>query len=171
MDDPYCYQANATAVSWPEAEMFCAGLFPNQSSHLTSIVSVRESTFITTKVLPRYKLWGGNRNVWIGLNDRVIEHTYVWTDGLPVLITSWWRNQPNDYDGTQNCVYLNSAQGRWNDLGCQNKRPFVCKMKKCKNLIIIIIHISEMFLFFFLDPGSPPPFVRTCSSVNYISSN
>eukprot|EP00118_Oscarella_pearsei_P022672 m.264678 g.264678 ORF g.264678 m.264678 type:complete len:1411 (+) comp40476_c0_seq1:1691-5923(+) len=149
LDDPYCYIANKTVLSWPQAEMFCAGLFPNQSSHLASIVNTRESTFIATKVMPHFGFSGRNKNVWIGLNDRQIEHTYMWTDGLPVLVTSWWRGQPNDYEGTQNCVYMNSDQGRWNDLGCQNKRPFVCKMQKY--------------------PGPPPPLVEIECSDTYQS--
>jgi hypothetical protein len=116
----YCYQLNKTAVAWPDAEKTCK----STGGHLTSILSATEGTFINKHLLQSIN------NAWIGLNDRDNEHTFVWSDGMPLLVVSWWRNQPNDFDGQQNCVYINRGQGRWNDLGCGRKFPFVCKRPK-----------------------------------------
>ena len=109
-------------MTWPDAEKACK----NAGGHLASILSAAEGTFITKHVL------NSINNAWIGLNDRDNEHTFVWSDGSPVLVVSWWRFQPNDFDGQQNCVYINRQQGRWNDLSCGSRYPSVCKRPKSK---------------------------------------
>lgn len=111
-------------MTWPDADKACR----SAGGDLTSIVSAAESTFIT-----RHVMNGGSDNAWIGLNDRDNEHTFVWTDGSPVLVVSWGQNQPNDFDGQKNCVYINRQQGRWSDESCGRKLPSVCKRPKRKH--------------------------------------
>ena len=111
--------------TWLDAEKTCINL----GGHLTSIVTAAESTFLT-KLLS-----SGIGTIWIGLNDRENEHTFMWTDGSPVLMSSWAKNEPSDYDGQQNCVYMSKWQNSlWTDTSCGYKHPFVCKMPKSKTL-------------------------------------
>ena len=120
----WCYLANSTRLNWIAAERYCVSV----GAHLTSLLTNEEATAVVNRIIKKTN--GTGNNVWIGLNDRENEHSYVWTDGMPVLITSWYQNQPSDYGGEQNCVYLNTGQGRWNDQYCTVKYPFVCKRNK-----------------------------------------
>jgi hypothetical protein len=118
----YCYQANHTNMTWPDAEKECM----SAGGHLASILNANESVFITNRVLN-----SSSHNIsWIGLNDRENEHAFVWSDGSPVLVVSWQNNQPSDFDGQQNCVTINRTNGGWKDLSCGSRRPFVCKRPK-----------------------------------------
>ena len=117
-------------MTWPDAKKACT----RAGGHLTSILSTAESAFITDRVLQKID------NAWIGLNDRDNEHTFVWSDASPVLIVSWWRFQPNDFDGQENCVFINrTVGGQWEDASCGSKRPFVCKRPKSEHLVCLIV--------------------------------
>ena len=124
-------------MTWPNAEKACV----SAGGHLASILSVKESDFITNHVLN-----GTRYNIsWIGLNDRDNEHTFVWSDGSPVLIVSWSRHQPSDFDGQQNCVTVNHTHGHWNDLSCGSRRPFVCKRPKSEHCMRIPFSACSFF--------------------------
>lgn len=123
MGSGYCYLGNSTAMTWTAGESFCVGA----GGHLASLVTTEESTEIAHQVLLKF---GVSDYVWIGMNDRLNEHTYQWTDGLPVVLTSWNRFQPDDFNGMQNCVYMIVTTGRWHDYYCDAKLPVVCKTQK-----------------------------------------
>ena len=54
---------------------------------------------------------------------------FVWTDGTPYDFSAWMPGEPNDQDGTSNCVeaYVEMAPGLWNDHFCTQSSAFVCK--------------------------------------------
>jgi len=64
-----------------------------------------------------------------GLNDRTFEQGYVWSDGSPVSYTAWAAKQPNDNQGTENCVDMWTGHGYWTDRSCTWKRGYICKAK------------------------------------------
>ena len=72
-------------------------------------------------------------SVWIGLNDKVKENTYVWSN--PSVMSIWrnWRSgQPNNAisaDGkTQDCVVI-LRNGKWNDKRCSRYEFSVCEVR------------------------------------------
>lgn len=74
------------------------------------------------------------KSVWIGLNDRAIEGTYVWDgDNTKANYTNWFPGEPNDYSGKEDCVHITASQyfsGFWNDNYCGQARKYVCEIPK-----------------------------------------
>ena len=71
---------------------------------------------------------GFNGQIWIGYEDRAMEGTFEWTDGSPLGYTNWRPNEPNDFNGNEDCTEFR-RDGGWNDNNCD--RPFrsVCEIE------------------------------------------
>ena len=54
---------------------------------------------------------------------------YKWSDGSAVNYTNWGSGEPNDADGTDDCVEYNSGMRKWNDNSCYLAKNFACKIK------------------------------------------
>ncbi|CAG5122283.1 unnamed protein product, partial [Candidula unifasciata] len=79
-------------------------------------------------------LINANKGVyWIGLNDRRTEGTYVWLDDrTKANFTRWNTGAPNNSNGNENCVVVDSNKGdRWDDLDCNTTNRFICQRLPC----------------------------------------
>ncbi|XP_045463202.1 sushi, von Willebrand factor type A, EGF and pentraxin domain-containing protein 1 [Harmonia axyridis] len=59
--------------------------------------------------------------VWIGAQKEPNKASkiYKWTNGETILSPAWGSDQPNNYNGEQNCVVLDGGRKwLWNDVGC-----------------------------------------------------
>ena len=134
-----CYRffGNATNI-WQDAEAMCKSFFSTAGQgHLVSILSEAENNFV-------YEFWRSSLlgNVYtldgvynaddsflIGLHDINFENTFEWSDGNPVIYTNWKDDQPNNWNGEQDCSIMRGSQ--WNDFQCENNErffPFICKL-------------------------------------------
>ncbi|XP_029047436.1 E-selectin isoform X3 [Osmia bicornis bicornis] len=87
--------------------------------------------------------------VWIGAQKEplITARTWRWVDGEIVQKPSWGKDQPNNYNGEQNCVVLDGGRGwLWNDVGCnldylhwicQSRPPTCGSPEKSENTTII----------------------------------
>lgn len=104
-----CRTASAT---WAEASAACVA----RGGNLVTVSSAEENAFLVGLGVP---------DGWIGYSDAAMEGSYVWAAGESSYV-SWGMGQPDDAGGNEDCAVM-LADGAWNDLPCDAKRPFVCE--------------------------------------------
>ena len=64
----------------------------------------------------------------------------MWTDGSAYGYNNWEDGEPSDEDGSEgeNCVEMYSANGKWNDIRCENKNAFICRFYKGITLCLLV---------------------------------
>ena len=127
--DDSCYKVMtnfvySTQLSWENARAVCLVL----EGDLVSIENRKEMDFIK-KMSSEF----GFILLWIGLNDRLKEGQFVWSDGTPFLDSSlsysnWRYGQPDNSKNLEDCVELNKKG--WNDLQCSNTEYYICERPK-----------------------------------------
>ncbi|KAK3595855.1 hypothetical protein CHS0354_014678 [Potamilus streckersoni] len=114
-----CYKFfDAPPNTWSDARDFCQAV----DGDLLKVENKDEKAWITTQMMAK------TRQYWVGLNDRAVEGTYVWADGMSsqsILIP--WNQEPNDYSGQEDCgvIYHN---GGYNDANCASQAAFICEL-------------------------------------------
>ena len=67
---------------------------------------------------------------FIGINRSTSDGTFVYTESAsPIKFEAWGANEPNNFNGNENCVILNVETGEWNDVNCDNSMKFICEYK------------------------------------------
>ncbi|XP_071940909.1 macrophage mannose receptor 1-like [Antedon mediterranea] len=119
---PYCYYVSPAygtgRKGWQDAEDYCK----SRGGHLASIHDVFEQNYVfrlVSKVIGSY---------WIGLREQAAGGDYKWSDGTSFDYINWAKNEPNDFNGAEQCVELEVQKlAAWNDQACGIPGPFVCK--------------------------------------------
>ena len=113
--DGHCYLLGAEAASWTSSSTTCAAW----GGTLVQIDTPEEEALVTQNT---------TADTWIGLNDRDAEGRMSWDgSGEPIAYAPWATEQPDDFDGSEDCVEL-LADGRgYNDRPCTDLRVYVCE--------------------------------------------
>ena len=110
------------SLSWDDARAVCLGY----GGDLVSIENEREMKFIRLRYA-EYMSY----SMWIGLNDRIKQRKFVWSDGTPFngsVYSNWRDGEPNDWSGQEDCVEL--YNNGWNDLACSRNHYYMCETPK-----------------------------------------
>ncbi|CAH3168899.1 unnamed protein product, partial [Porites evermanni] len=111
----YCYFTSRTCGSWITAVSNCSAM----SSNLVTVHNQDENVYIQHR-------HNGERS-WIGLNDRSVEGSFVWTNKEISSFRFWAPRQPNNWRN-EDCVHtLGAKHGyTWNDVPCHNCYNYTC---------------------------------------------
>ncbi|XP_037636694.1 asialoglycoprotein receptor 1-like isoform X2 [Sebastes umbrosus] len=117
--DISCYFVSNLEKNWTQSRQYCIA----EGADLVVIDSRDEQAFVNG-------LLDDGKNAWTGMTDSIIEGIWMWVDGTPVTTTYWGEDQPNSYDGNQDCgetVQKSLGVGEWNDDGCFGDQNFICE--------------------------------------------
>ena len=108
-------------LTWGRAKQYCS----NKGAHLMDVGTRNESDYINSQV----RLVGNKRErFWIAVNDLKLENKFVSSDGSNQTFFNWDHNEPNQYEGNEDCVEVRlDRNGRWNDVPCNIRKSFVCE--------------------------------------------
>lgn len=116
--DRTCYEFNvAKGASFEEARGQCKAHGGGDLVH--GLMGVH-NTFLLAE-LERRKSSLKTQLVWIGAQKEpgFTSRTWKWVNGDVIGKPSWGKDQPNNYNGEQNCVVLDGGRNwQWNDVGC-----------------------------------------------------
>uniref|UniRef100_A0A3Q2E4A0 C-type lectin domain-containing protein n=1 Tax=Cyprinodon variegatus TaxID=28743 RepID=A0A3Q2E4A0_CYPVA len=104
-------------MTWTEAQSYC-------SEHYTGLAYVRniEDNQKIKKLIP------AGQKTWIGLT----RFLWIWADGSQSSFRHWGSGEPSAADNL--CAIANLGNsGQWEELGCNELRPFVCYKVACGN--------------------------------------
>ncbi|XP_056622951.1 C-type lectin domain family 4 member M-like [Triplophysa dalaica] len=103
--------------SWTDSRQFCR----DRGGDLVIINTEEEQKYISSIVKGR---------AWIGLSDIEKEGSMTWVDNTPLNKGFWYKGEPNDANGNEDCVeilILSENIMNWNDLPCSEKRKWISK--------------------------------------------
>ncbi|KAF6202316.1 hypothetical protein GE061_004714 [Apolygus lucorum] len=179
--DRMCYEFNVgKGGSFEEARAACKARKGGDLAHGFKGV---HNTFLLTE-LERRKPNLKTQLVWIGAHKEpgFTQRTWKWVNGEVIAKPAWGRDQPNNYNGEQNCVVLDGGSNwLWNDVGCnldylhwicQHKPPSCGSPDKLLNTTIVGTNYSIDAEIKYQCPeghmlvGSP---TRTCTKAGFWS--
>jgi hypothetical protein len=109
----HTYYKSVARQTWAEAKWEAN----NRGGYLATITSQAESDFVYNNGVKDLSVPVGdyNRGIWIGLNDAMMEGTFVWENGEPVSYTNWEAGEPNNFGPGEDYVQIQPWNGKWND--------------------------------------------------------
>ncbi len=126
-DEPTCqpvpyaghdYTFCPTARAWLDAQAYCQ----EQGALLATIADPGENEFVAATARSYF-----SQNYWIGGRGAFQSGPITWVGGEPSPYTNWAPGEPNNSGGSEFCLEVWLPDGTWNDLGCEQTRPFVCE--------------------------------------------
>uniref|UniRef100_A0A8D2L8M6 Phospholipase A2 receptor 1 n=1 Tax=Varanus komodoensis TaxID=61221 RepID=A0A8D2L8M6_VARKO len=115
----YCYKLHKEEKNWNESSLSCQ----DDNSMLISITSLAD-----TEMLINLLKHENVTETWIGLSSHKTPLEFSWSDGSPVTVTYWHKQEPNVHPRkSQLCVSAQQSEGRWKVKSCSDRYFYICK--------------------------------------------
>ncbi|KAK2141176.1 hypothetical protein NP493_5363g00009 [Ridgeia piscesae] len=117
----YCYHFSSTSKSFEDAKFACN----NMSSHLVSVHSRAERTFLTSsKAVENYDHWIGlRRNTTKQGPLSFVQRDWHWVDGTTFDFDYWTDPRP---ETSAPCAVVTKQTGIWHERYCHHQHRFIC---------------------------------------------
>nr|CAB3263601.1 MAM and LDL-receptor class A domain-containing protein 1-like [Phallusia mammillata] len=122
-----CYKVEETGRTYQDASAVCK----SNGGLLAAVKTQEQQNFLVDMVSGYGNEW---TLFWIGLDDKVTEGRFVYSDDMPLAMSdrsfgAWAAGEPNDALGDEDCVNMEyqSKQRRWNDVPCNRENWFICQ--------------------------------------------
>ncbi|XP_049608608.1 galactose-specific lectin nattectin [Syngnathus scovelli] len=117
--DDSCFMFVPQRRTFVDAEHVCI----LKGGNLASVLDAKEHALVVELIREQFD---PILDTWIGLSDAIQEGTFLWTDGSPLDFTAYGTTQPDNFEGTEDCVEISDDNELWNDDGCTDMNYFVC---------------------------------------------
>ncbi|XP_065194284.1 uncharacterized protein LOC135825603 [Sycon ciliatum] len=110
------YNISTDDIEWESARSRCV----NNGGDLVSIGTEEEQDFLDDTFVD---------DAWIGLNDRSVEGTFVWTDMTESSYEEWAGGEPSTGPMARNrdCVMLHAGDNDWENERCDRRLQYICE--------------------------------------------
>ncbi|XP_025098347.1 snaclec trimecetin subunit beta-like isoform X1 [Pomacea canaliculata] len=117
-----CYGVADQLFTYAEALTICT----KEAGDLLQINSESENRYIA-RLLPQNLAY----SVWLGITDLFEEGVWMYSGrGTDLTYTKWSSNQPDNYNGMEDCAALNITTKLWYDTHCGSRLFFVCEVEQ-----------------------------------------
>ncbi|XP_016361894.1 CD209 antigen-like protein E [Sinocyclocheilus anshuiensis] len=103
--------------SWSDSRQYCR----DRGADLVIINTEEKQRFISSLV---------SESACIGLSDTENEGIMKWVDNSPLNQGFWFKGEPNNFGGDEDCIELNPEKhnlNNWNDRSCSDTRKGICE--------------------------------------------
>ncbi|XP_037388463.1 hepatic lectin-like [Pygocentrus nattereri] len=117
------YYISTEKKSWTESRKDCK----ERGADLV-IINSREEQELISKAF-------GSSEAWIGLTDTEEEGVWKWVDNSRLTTKFWWKGEPNDHGGNEDCAitgYKGAGSERlstWADYPCNHPVVGICEKR------------------------------------------
>ncbi|CAC5365043.1 unnamed protein product [Mytilus coruscus] len=131
--DNSCYFFSNDTLPWDGAQEYCQEF----GGYLAELTTTEENNYIEQMSKHYYHpnstaqgdyIYG----YWTGGEKNMTDGYWYWpSSGQKITLTNWAYPEPNDLDGKENCIHINSNEGfKWNDYVCTQNEYFICEKSK-----------------------------------------
>ena len=69
-----------------------------------------------------------DQSLWLGGNDLALEGDWRWeSDNSVIVFENWYGDEPDDANGGEDCLFINSFDPRFTDGTCTVALTFFCE--------------------------------------------
>jgi len=109
-------KVHAEKKSWAEAQSVCH----NEGGELVKVDTKQVNDWLANQKL---------KDLWIDAFDKGHEGKWTTSDGRAAMGDFWYKGEPNNLYGQQDCAVVNFINpGKWDDQACIGPNSFVCQI-------------------------------------------
>ena len=115
-----CLKVVNQSLTYDEAMKYCQ----DQESSL-----VEPKSSLSNSLVQHFaRTSAGKSIIWIGINDKNNEGSPEYSsDHSPLEWSNWENGQPDNWQGNEDCMIMYVSNGKWGDVKCDAKYPFICQ--------------------------------------------